>query len=293
MQKPFPPCTMGEGFFYKGVFVPFRRTNLILTAVFALLLCTGQALAEEGGVSAQKMTGYPAVIELFTTQGCGDAPVADRIVEKILEENPEAIVLSCHVTYYDKGDWPDNLSREFCDERQRGYFSGQKLERLYIPQLLINGHFETSGAYENIVRSGAKMASAEKMAMPIHIGLHGQTLDLEFPQLDLGIPSVDVWLFSYKAQERIDIKGGGNAGRVVNYVNIAHRLEKLESWDGSALKVSVPVHTFETDGYAVIAQRENYGPIVAAGRVERPGLVRQSVSSEPSIPFSRPISMSE
>ncbi|MEZ5918508.1 MAG: DUF1223 domain-containing protein, partial [Alphaproteobacteria bacterium] len=266
---------------------------LILAAVFVFLLWGGQALADEESRSVQKSTRNPAIIELFTTQGCGDAPVADRIVEKILEENPEAIVLSCHVTYYDKGDWPDSLSREFCNERQKGYFRGQKLERLYIPQLLINGRFETSGAYENIVRSGAKMASAEKLAMPIHMSLRGQTLDLEFPQLDLDTSSVDVWLFSYKAQERVDIKGGGNAGLVVNYVNIAHRLEKLESWDGRALKVSVPVNMFETDGYAVIAQHENYGPIVAAGRVERPGLVRKSVSTEPSIPFSRPISMSE
>ncbi|MCB1563163.1 MAG: DUF1223 domain-containing protein [Alphaproteobacteria bacterium] len=269
--------------------MPFRRASLILTGFFVLSLPAIQALADENS----QFSWYPAVIELFTSEGCNYAPAADRAVEAVLEEYPDTIVLSCHVTYHDRVGWTNGFSRGFCNERHRGYHRGLKLNRLYTPQLLINGTFETSGDRENILASGVRMVSAEKMTVPINLILHGQILDIEFPEFNLNGLSADVWLFSYKAQARTEIVSGPNEGRVVNYVNIVRNIEPLKSWDGRALKVSVPVNRFETDGYAVVAQLHNYGRIVAAGRVERPGLVRKSVSTEPSIPFSRPISTSE
>lgn len=62
----------------------------------------------------------PVAIELFTSQGCSSCPPADALVERLAKE-PNTIVLTRPVTYWDRLGWKDTLAREANTELQQAY----------------------------------------------------------------------------------------------------------------------------------------------------------------------------
>src|SRR5258706_8432730 len=101
-----------------------------------------------GGQPAPPAT-VPVVVELFTSEGCSSCPPADKLLTRLLTDQPvpgvQVIPLGMHVTYWDQLGWKDPLSLQLATERQQGYgriFGG---DRVYTPQALIDGRDELVG----------------------------------------------------------------------------------------------------------------------------------------------------
>lgn len=90
-----------------------------------------------------------ALVELFTSQGCGSCPASEKIIddfEKDSSINKEGIVLvSFHVDYWNEKGWIDPFSKSIYSERQKRYAAFLNQEGVYTPQFVINGLSGFSG----------------------------------------------------------------------------------------------------------------------------------------------------
>lgn len=223
------------------------------------------------------------VLELFTTRGCANCPPVDARVKKIVEDSDENLIaLGCHVTYFNKPsyfqdeegknvvlDFSDPLAQNYCDARQYAYVRSDVAERIYTPQIVINGRFDTQGKTEQTVTSGLSMAQSLKPLEPIQLSVGDKTLDISLPKMRLDKPA-NIWLFGYNKHFTIQGTPGIKTDQIVEYVNYVAHHEKLLHWDGSYKNMSFPLGDVPAEGYAVIAQYEDFTDIIAAGKIEPP-----------------------
>ena len=72
-------------------------------------------------LSAPSFAGpRPAVVELFTSQGCSSCPPAEAYVGK-LTKRTDVIALAFHVTYWDDLGWRDRFALTEAVDRQNVY----------------------------------------------------------------------------------------------------------------------------------------------------------------------------
>lgn len=218
------------------------------------------SLAFFSETAAAKSAGY-TVLELYTSQGCPSCPQADRIFMDLAEsaESTNIIALGCHVTYFDRRGWRDSMSRDFCDARQAAYRKSETTQKIYTPQMVINGKAEAVGNRPEMVR--AALTSAAKV-QPVGIGSDGRFVDIYLSDMDLK-GEADVWLFGYDDFQLVQIQGGANAGKTVSYARPVSGVVHLLSWDGRSGRLSFPVGDMQAKNYAVIIQQA--GGIIGAG----------------------------
>lgn len=80
------------------------------------------------------MSKPPTVVELYQSQGCNSCPPAnDNIIR--LTEDPDMLVLTYEVTYWDRLGWKDTFGNIAFDDRQREYGRALKKRGVYTPQV--------------------------------------------------------------------------------------------------------------------------------------------------------------
>ena len=96
----------------------------------------------------------PVVLELFTSQGCSSCPPADRLLSKLGSDPKLAgrvIPLAFHVDYWDYIGWHDPFDAPRWSQRQQAYARAFHSNRIYTPQLVVDGHSECVGSEESEV----------------------------------------------------------------------------------------------------------------------------------------------
>ena len=74
------------------------------------------------------------VIELFQSQGCSSCPPAISNVLK-LAEDPNLLVLTYNVTYWDRLGWKDTFGNSTNDSRQWEYARAMSRKNVFTPQV--------------------------------------------------------------------------------------------------------------------------------------------------------------
>jgi hypothetical protein len=148
----------------------------------ALVLAVGvvawAVTAARGSVAApepSKAGGRgPVMIELFTSQGCSSCPPADRLLSR-LKRDPKlaggVIPLAFHVDYWNHLGWSDPFSSSRWSQRQLDYAHVVfHSNRIYTPQLVVNGHTECVGSEEGEVMRRIRDALAADPAGVVSLG---------------------------------------------------------------------------------------------------------------------------
>jgi hypothetical protein len=134
--------------------------NTCLITVLALLPTC--ALAQSAGsCSAQSTAQPPAVVELYTSEGCSSCPPADQWASK-LKGRSDVLALAFHVNYWDKLGWPDRFANTATTERQHQLQRAMGTPYVYTPQVVVNGHDQ---------RAWSGAALPRLPASPISVGL--------------------------------------------------------------------------------------------------------------------------
>ncbi|WP_417257554.1 DUF1223 domain-containing protein [Celeribacter sp.] len=232
----------------------------ILTGLAMVALMTGGAQAQETAQPSPPLV----VIELFTSQGCSSCPPADALMAE-LSDLDGILPLSLHVDYWDYIGWKDVFAQAQFTDRQRAYARAAGKRSIYTPQMIVQGVDHVVGFKPMKLVDQIKRRQSQLSQIPISLSVMKRDGMLEILAQATGAlpPHMVVQLVRFDPHERVEIRRGENAGRVVDYTNIVTEWMPVADWNGKApLLIEVPVTGPEQT--AVVVQSRDAGAIVAA-----------------------------
>lgn len=171
-----------------------------------------------------------AVLELFTSEGCGLCPAADRWVHDLPNQGitgEHLIVLGFHIDYLnDKKGWIDRFSSSVFADRQRQQARINLYQSVYTPEFVISGeiiHNWEKHAKE-VIHAVNKFEpeadielrasqNANELVIDSHIGVQGEDNRI-YSVLYIAITENDI---------SSTVTGGDNAGITFNHQHLVRK----------------------------------------------------------------------
>lgn len=245
----------------------FARRSVLFLGL-AILGGVGLLIADNSSSSgtppaeAAASNGFPAVVELFQSQGCSSCPPANANLNAIADRT-DVIALSYAVTYWDRLGWKDTFARPAFTQRQWDYARAGGRANVATPQMIVNGSdaFVGNRAAEIDARIGARRRASG-----------GPDLVFENGRLSVGgAPATrpaTIWLVRYDPRtHNVPIRAGENGGRTLPHRNIVRTLDRVGQWSGAPAHFIIPASPDPAWRSAVIVQRGLGGPIIAGRRI--------------------------
>lgn len=204
---------------------------------FSLLTLFLIVLAPRGRAGAAAPAPGTAIVELFTSQGCSSCPSADRLLSKIAADpryQGKVIPLSFHVDYWNHIGWTDPYSSSRWSDRQKVY-AGKVFHsnRIYTPQVVVNGRSECVGSSEGEVARRITEALDAEPAGRVSLAVEPPTPDGHLKvkvgaklAKAAGSGNLDLWVAVYESGLSTPVKSGENASRTLRNDRVVRRLEK-------------------------------------------------------------------
>jgi hypothetical protein len=222
----------------------------------ALLVCALLGCAR--AVNAQPR---PAVVELFTSEGCSSCPPAEAYLGELAERR-DVLALAFHVDYWDDLGWRDPFGLAEAVQRQRVYTNTLRLSSAYTPQVVIDGQADFVGSDRASI---GKSLAANRDGVAIALSVRDGQILIDLAA-DAKVASSDIVLVGYRRQAVSAIGRGENAGRTLTEFNIVRVIRTLGQWDGRAQQFQARVDSFPADAtdVAAIVQPIGQGHIIGA-----------------------------
>ncbi|HWC95253.1 MAG TPA: DUF1223 domain-containing protein [Candidatus Sulfopaludibacter sp.] len=206
---------------------------------------------------AVEPTRAPILVELFTSEGCSSCPPADKVLEQL---DPQVIVLSEHVDYWNQLGWKDPFSSHAFTQRQEAYARQLSTEGPYTPEMVVDGGAEFNGSDRARALQELNKASKRPKAT-IHL-----TRSRDGLQVDVAdSPHAGaVFLALAENSAASQVAAGENNGRRLHHVAILQSLRKLgtvKKAGGFSQSVALPS---PSQRVIVFVQEADLGPIYGA-----------------------------
>ena len=248
------------------------QTGEIRALCAAALLCVVSATAQARAEPVR------AVVEMFTSQGCGACRSADPVIRDLARQ-PGVVALTLPVTYWDYLGWKDTLALRPLTDRQRAYARAHGVRQVFTPQVVVDGSGFAVGsdriALERLMREGTQRGG---LPIPVRGEIHGDRITVEVGAAADARPETrgDVWLVPVLRSRAIAILAGENGGRTATYVNVVRGLQRLGPWTGQSARFDVPCTLAEiadADSWVILVQGATEGrPGRILGAAKGPGL---------------------
>ena len=211
----------------------------------AAVIC-GLALSAAGQQPTQDAvaTRQPVLVELFTSEGCSDCPPADKLLQELdatqFVPGAQAIVLSEHVTYWDRQGWKDPFSLDEMTDRQQKYEERFKLEDSFTPQVVVDGAAQVVG---NNAGGVARLVAAAAAAAPkpelVIKDARWEGGAAEFSVQGTAAPVGRLIAVLAADETQSEVSRGENQGRTLHHVAVVRVMKEFgaDAADGRALKL--------------------------------------------------------
>jgi hypothetical protein len=234
--------------------------HLALSTAFGLWAASGAVVA------AQDLGTSGTVVELYTSQGCSSCPPADAYLRR-LAANPDVIALALHVDYWDYIGWSDHFAQPYFTDRQKAYAHRVGSNTIYTPQMIVGGRAQVEGTDPEQVEHAIRRDQQMPVLVQLQLMRQGTQLEIVADATPPLAAPVQVQLVRYHPLASVEIEGGENAGRVMDYANVVTDWVSLGQWDGlSALHLTAQVSGPEA--VVVILQAAGPGEILAAAQIK-------------------------
>ena len=199
----------------------------------------------------QGVVRRPVLVELFTSEGCSSCPPADALLAKLdaggAVNGAEVIVLSEHVTYWDRLGWKDPYSLEAMTERQQWYSRKFGLDGVYTPQMVVDGVAEMVGSDGRKVLAAVNEAAGSARGQLSIEGVQWLGDRVNFTAKAAGFGG-ETKMMAVLAEDSVQssVESGENAGRKLRHVAVVRTMREMgeemgSSWrEGRALTLAYP-----------------------------------------------------
>ncbi|MGC1386686.1 MAG: DUF1223 domain-containing protein [Steroidobacteraceae bacterium] len=230
-------------------------------AAGALLCCAALSSAALSPAAAANEQPRPAVVELFTSEGCSSCPPAEAYLGELAQRR-EVLALAYHVDYWDDLGWRDRFGLPEAVQRQRAYAKALGLSTVYTPQAVIDGQENLVGSDR---RSIAKALEKKRSGVPIALSARDGEVVVDLSEQANAAPS-DVVLIAFQRSASSRIGRGENAGRTLEEYNVVRDLRRLGRWDGEKRQYRFPARSLppEATDVALLVQPLGQAPIIGA-----------------------------
>jgi hypothetical protein len=238
--------------------------NTLLTRRNALAFGGAAILAPRLAVAANKQ---PVLVELFTSQGCSSCPPADEFAGELVKD-PNNVIVSFNVDYWDYLGWRDTLAKPEYSKRQYDYAKSRGDGSVYTPQMVINGASHAVGSNKREVKQKIADGQQQVPIANIRLSMDAKSITAEIAKSNFK-GDATLWLMAVVPQVKQKIERGENSGKDIVYVNVVKNLVPAAMWNGEAFKGSWMrdvVMTKGTKNIIAVLQEGKTGPVLGVAR---------------------------
>ena len=251
-----------------------RFASLVAVSLLLPLLLSPVLGAAAPACTATSGATVPAVVELYTSEGCDSCPPADRWLGSLKAAAARGAVLplAFHIDYWDYLGWKDPFADPAFGARHREMASAGGAKVVYTPQVLYDGReFQAwrRTPAQKLALDGAKAARAEmKIAAfvssdnkrQLNVTVSGRTLQ--------NARGRDAYVAIYENDLASDVKAGENRGVVLHHDFVVRRLLGPFAFNGGSLEIAQSIDLpagikLDRSGVAIFAHDEK-GAVIQA-----------------------------
>lgn len=251
--------------------------KMILPMVRILSIFCGAMLwtisAGTGPAHGESSDENIVVVELFTSQGCSSCPPADDVLAEFSEQD-NVLALSYSVDYWNYLGWKDTLAMTDCTVRQQKYNISLGKNGIYTPQMIIQGNHDLIGSRRSLARqtvTQTRMNMQPRQRPEISFDPSGNMINLTIsPGADSPVTTATIWIIGYDYEKTVTITKGELSGQVRKYHNVVQAIKRIGSWTGGDTRLTLSrqdIGERDYDGYALLLQASETGPIIAAAKL--------------------------
>ena len=218
-----------------------------------------------------------AVVELFTSEGCSSCPPADALLADMVQDarghGRPIYCLAFQVDYWNRLGWADPYSDPAFSRRQYDYAQTLQLDRVYTPQMVVNGTDEFVGSDRE--RSRKSIDAALKRPAKTTLKLSQEKVDAGAVTLSyetsaapkgavVNVAVVERGLVS-KAPR------GENEGQTLRHENVVRvfRTVRLDESGKGSVELKVPADVVRKNASTIAyVQEGGAGAVLGAGAVD-------------------------
>jgi hypothetical protein len=182
------------------------------------------------------------LVELFTSEGCSSCPPADALLSRLLSTQPvadtEVIPLEFHVDYWDRLGWKDPFSSAAFTNRQQSYSSVFGGDRVYTPQMVVDGAAEVVGSDEKLAVDAIRRAAARPH---VPLGVSATTRKSAALRVSVAAPAapgdsepVDIVAALVEDGLTTSVTRGENRGRTLTHAAVVRHHQVIGALDRQA-----------------------------------------------------------
>jgi hypothetical protein len=173
----------------------------------------------------------PVLVELFTSEGCSSCPSADNALARLVQKQPvegvELIALGFHVNYWDYLGWKDPYGAPEYGERQRRYALEGDENRVYTPQMVVDGVRSFVGGEDEAREQAALAAKRPKVPLRLTAQVEGDTVVVRVRTETAPAHGLELWAALAENGLSSDVKRGENAGRKLAHAAVVRTMVTL------------------------------------------------------------------
>jgi hypothetical protein len=250
---------------------PFASFLPVCLALLALagMKAMAQPASAQGHASSQAVSlqstppenpERPVIVELFSSQGCGNCLQANRNIYELAKRS-DVIALTYSVGYWDYLGWRDTFAKQEFADRQKRYNRSLGYRGPYTPQVIYSGKAHGPGShYEAILE---RLAYRENSPFKVKVKFEDGAVKVSGEPRDYA----SVVLVHFEPGSRTYTpKGGENRGKEMTFFNLVSRIEYLGGWRGGDARFPAKC---DMDCVVLVQDKGPEGPVIGASRKKK------------------------